>query len=115
MLISRSYVEKYWLPSIGEKLDRVHFREPPPGTGHAECVPDGEYCEVHFDYMNPHQDPFGHLLFDSPEILIGISAGGLAGGVVYARRKNVGEAILVACGSAILSYLLAKVIKGLLT
>lgn len=112
MYIPRKYVEKHWLPSIGEKLDKVHYREPPPGTGHAECDPDSEYCKVHYDKVNPHQDPIGHLVEDSPETLVGLSIASATGIVVYAKRKNVGEALLAASASGLLSYGIAKLVKS---
>lgn len=105
MYLPRRYVEKHWLPSIGEKLDKIHYREPPPGTGHAELDPNTEYCEVHYDKVNPHQDPLGHLIEDSPETLVALGTGAL----VYAARKNVGEAIL----ASIASYAVLKLIKSL--
>jgi len=114
MDLPRWYVEKYWLPSIGEKLDKIHYREPSPGTGHAERDPNSEYYEVHYDKVNPHQDPLGHLIEDSPETLVGIVAAVLAGTVVYARRKNIGEAFFAALGVGFLSYAAAKFLKSLL-
>jgi hypothetical protein len=109
---ARWYVEKYWLPSIGEKIDKLHFREPPPGTGHAECDPKSEYCEVHYDKVNPLQDPIGHLIEDSPETLASLSAASLIGIVIYAKRKNFGEAILSAFIGGILSYGITKLVKS---
>jgi len=111
--ISRKYVESHWIPSLGEKLDKIHFREPPPGTRHAECSSNEDYCDVHFDKVNPHQDALGHLIFDSPETLIGLSFGGLAGTTVYLRRRDVAEALLATLVVGFLAYGFVKVIKGL--
>jgi hypothetical protein len=96
MYLPRLYVEKYWLPSLGEKLDKIHFREPPPGRRHAECDPKTEMCEVHLDKVNPYQDLIGHLMEDSPQTLAGISVGILAGSIVYLERRNTIEALLSA-------------------
>jgi len=110
--LPRWYVEKHWLPSIGEKLNKIHFRQPPPGTGHAECDPDSEYCEVHYDKVNPHQNLIGHLVEDSPETIVGLSGATLSGIIIYAKRKNVGEALLAASIGGLLSYSVAKLIRS---
>lgn len=112
MYIPRQHVEKHWLQSFGEKLDKVHFREPPPGTGHAECDPGSEYCKVHYDKVNPHQDPVGHLVEDSPETLVGLFTASVTGITVYVKRKNVGEALLVSFATGLVSYGLAKLVKS---
>ncbi len=112
--LPRCYVEKHWLLSICEKLDKIHYRETPPGTGHAECDPNAEYCGVHQDKVNPHQDPLGHLIEDSPETLVGLGGAALAGTIVYARRKDIGEAFLVALGVGAIIYIIAKFVKSLL-
>jgi hypothetical protein len=108
--VPRSYVEKYWLPSFGEKLHKIHFREPPPGTRHAECDPESELCEVHFDRVNPYQDLIGHLVEDSPQTLIGLSAGIMVGSIVYSERRNVIEALVSAFVFGTLSYGIAKLL-----
>lgn len=112
MYLARRYVENHWLPSIGEKLDKLHFREPPPSTGHAECDLDSEYCEVHYDKVNPHLDPIGHLVEDSPETFVGLSSASLTGIVVYTKRKNVAEALLTASVAGLVSYGVAKLIRS---
>ena len=114
MYLPRWFVEKYWLPSLGEKLNKIHFREPPPGTGHAECDPTSEYCVIHFDKVNPHQNLIGHFIEDSPEILVGLSAASLSGVVVYIKRKNAFEALSSAFVAGFLSYKIAKLVKSIL-
>ena len=108
MYLPRRYVEKCWLPSLGERLDRNHYREPPPGTCHAECDPKSEICEIHFDKVNPYQDLIGHLMRDSPQTLLGLSVGILVGSTVYLERRNAIEALLLALGSGASSYYIAK-------
>lgn len=93
-------------------MNKIHFREPPPGTGHAECDPGSEYCSLHYDKVNPHQNPFGHLLQDSPETLVGLSAGSVTGVVVYVKTKNVGEALLASAASGLLGYVITKLVKS---
>lgn len=41
-----------WKRSIGEKLDKIHFRN---GHYHAECDPNTGYCNVHYDKDDPHE------------------------------------------------------------
>ena len=115
MYLPRWYVEKHWLPSIGERLDKIHYREPPPATGHAECELDAEYCEVYFDKVSPHQDLLGHLIEDSPETLAGLGAATLAGVAVYVKRKNMGEVLLTAAGVGVVSYIAVKLCRSLMS
>jgi hypothetical protein len=110
MYLPRSYVEKNWLPSVGEKLGKTHFREPPPGTGHAECDPGSQLCEIHYDRVNPYRDLIGHLVEDSPQTLVGLSGAILAGSVVYLKRRNVIEALVSALVSGTVIYGIAKLL-----
>ena len=41
-----------WRSSIGEKLDKVHFRN---GHWHAECDPRTGICTTHYDKHDPHE------------------------------------------------------------
>ena len=43
-----------WRPSIGEKLDKTHFRN---GHWHAECDPTTDRCSTHYDEHNPYESP----------------------------------------------------------
>ena len=43
-----------WIRSIGEKLDKIHFRN---GNWHAECDPATGYCSMHYDKYDPHKSP----------------------------------------------------------
>jgi hypothetical protein len=110
MHLPRSYVEKNWLPSLGEKLGKIHFREPPPGTGHAEYDLESQLCKIHYDKVNPYQDLLGHLIEDSPQTLVGVSAGVLVGSIVYLKTRNAIEALLSAFVFGVLSYGIAKLL-----
>ena len=43
-----------WIPSFGEKLDKVHFRN---GHYHAECDPKTGICDIHYDEIDPFEKP----------------------------------------------------------
>ena len=43
-----------WRPSLGEKLDKIHFRN---GHQHAVCDPSTGVCTVHYDKIDPHESP----------------------------------------------------------
>lgn len=58
----------HWRRSIGLKPFARHYRQR-DGTGHAVCRRDGR-CEVHFDAVNPHRQPFKHLRHDAPGVLL---------------------------------------------
>lgn len=49
------------------------------------------YYTVHIDRVDPRKDPFGHLLIDAPEFLVGIisaiSIGKLIGSVVNDSKR----------------------------
>ena len=56
--LSRRQIENEgWFRSVGTPIDKEHFREPPPGTGHAVFDYEAEYGTVHYDKHNPHASP----------------------------------------------------------
>lgn len=72
---------------------------------------DDKYV-VHMDKVDPRKDPFGHLLKDSPETLIGIASsicvGRKVAGDVFRKRKEIsGNALLESVVAGALSSLAA--------
>lgn len=67
-----------WILSIGEKLDKVHFRQ---GHLHAECDSQTGFCTIHYDEHDPHESLsslINHLLdSNSGKLLIGIAVAGI--------------------------------------
>lgn len=43
---------------------------------------------VHVDRVDPRRDPIGHLIYDAPEVLVGLACGILT---AYAVKKNAGN------------------------
>ena len=41
-----------WVSSIGEKLNKIHFRN---GHWHAECDPTTRICTTHYDKHDPSE------------------------------------------------------------
>ncbi|MGI0065066.1 MAG: hypothetical protein ACREAL_09420, partial [Nitrosopumilaceae archaeon] len=69
---------------------------------------------VHMDKVDPRENPLGHLVLDSPEILIGLASAAI-GGVKAARyiSKNQKNSIFVKQSSTI-SGLIASLVFGYL-
>ena len=67
-----------WTRSIGEKLDKIHFRR---GHMHAECDPRTGFCSVHYDKHDPSESfssLINHLIgSDSGKVLVGIAVAGI--------------------------------------
>jgi len=69
---------------------------------------------VHIDKIDPRENPLGHLVLDSPEILIGLASAAIGGGKVasyiYKNQKNS----IFAKQSSIISGLIASLVFGYL-
>jgi len=73
-----------WIPSLGEKLDKIHFRN---GHLHAECDPKTGECKIHYDEIDPYEKP--------PESIINHMWG-----------SNLGKITLVGAGALLLDEFL---------
>ena len=84
---------------------------------------DDKYL-VHADKIDPRKNPLGHLVFDAPEVLVGLASAiigvGKAASQIYKTQKNSGDArnpsliggFLTSVALDYLGYLLTKKIKG---
>lgn len=73
---------------------------------------DDEF-RVHVDKVDPRRDPLGHLICDAPEVLVGLAAATLVGGLYAAKpgkksRRGYGTAAATAAASGYVSYALTK-------
>ena len=75
-----------WIPSLGEKLGKIHFRN---GHYHAECDPKTGRCEIHYDEIDPFEKP--------PESIVN-----------HMWESSLGRVTLVGAGLAIIDELFNK-------
>lgn len=78
-----------WSRSIGEKMDKVHFRN---GHWHAECDPMTGSCSEHYDKHDPYESltELAKHVWESKLGKVIIVAGAAAvaiGGVYMATRR----------------------------
>ena len=90
----------------------------------------GDYYTVHMDKVDPRKDPFGHLLIDAPEFLVGlmsaVSMGKLVGFAFSdnnrtedknIKRTQLSNGIAAGCimtSAAITSYMASNIFKKLI-
>ena len=43
---------------------------------------------VHMDKIDPRKDPLGHLVFDAPEVLVGLASAAITGSKVFSKFNN---------------------------
>ncbi|MCE4598597.1 MAG: hypothetical protein F7C81_00155 [Desulfurococcales archaeon] len=102
-----------WKPSIGWPLLICrHYREPPPGTGHAVCC-DG-ICEIHNDRYNPMTHPMEHALIDAWDSTVPLIASLYRGWREYKETQSFASAGLMVLTTFPLYKGIATLIKILL-
>lgn len=84
---------------------------------------DDKYL-LHTDKVDPRENPLGHLLFDAPEVLVGLATAAISGSKVasqvYQMQKNSKQAkgislvtgFLASIALGYLGYSLTKLIKN---
>ena len=73
---------------------------------------------VHTDRIDPREDPLGHLVFDAPEVLIGLACGLFTGLKVAKQFQNkktsIASGVISSLVSGYLGYVGTKKIKNFL-
>ena len=80
---------------------------------------DDKYL-IHMDNVDPRKDPIGHLIFDAPEVLIGLAAAAIGGKKtalqIYKNQKSKTRSLITGfLASVVLGYIgysLTKKVKN---
>lgn len=68
---------------------------------------------VHMDKVDPRTNPFGHLVSDAPEVLIGLASAVIGGGKVasYLKKNNKSSVVPGVIASLVFGYLGFSLVK----
>ena len=81
---------------------------------------------IHSDRVDPRKDPFGHLLFDAQEVLVGLVGAALGGGLVgkliynmkkdsrFKRQQSIIAGLAASLLAGYISYYIAKKLKEIM-
>ena len=65
---------------------------------------------VHMDKFDPRKSPFAHLVFDAPEVLVGLACAAI-GGTKIAKQKSILAGLASSLVIGYGAYKLSKIIK----
>ena len=96
--------------TLGQKNDAI--RQYRYGNLHIREY-DDKYL-VHVDSVDPRKDPFGHLVLDAPEVLLGVVSALLGGKKVASEVYKLQKNLPFAKGTSLLAGFLASMATGYL-
>jgi len=74
---------------------------------------------VHMDKVDPRKNPLGHLVFDAPEVLVGLVSAAITGAKVFSsmnknqnsKQKTITQSLLTSLVAGYLGYSITKKLK----